>query len=443
MALVRQKGVIMDLLTANDGSGVYPDSYYAKTAQPLAPFPALQGQASCDVCVIGSGFMGLSTALHLARDGFDVVLLDAQRVGFGASGRNGGQVGQGQRLDQDELEQMLGKEHAQALWTLANQSVDLVKELAATDQVEAEFHPGIIHADHKKGFVKHSRDYVAKLNDTYGYDRIRFLDQDEMRDLLASPAYFGGTLDMGAGHIHPLAFAFGLGRMAREAGVRIFEETRVRNIDHGDPAQVHTEAGHVNAKYVVLGCNGYLGALQPDVAARVMPINNYVVATEPLGSEGQEAILKKNYAVADSKFVVNYFRFSDDHRLLFGGTESYGYKFPSDIAAKVRKPLAEIFPQLADVKIDYAWGGTLGITMNRMPHFERVAGNVLSLSGFSGHGVAMATLAGQIAAETISGQAKRFDLFSTVPSPRFPGGVHLRNPLLVLAMLWYSLRDRL
>ncbi len=433
----------MDLLTANDAVGVYPSSYYAQTARPLAPFAALDGHISCDVCVIGGGFMGLSTALHLARDGYDVALLDAQRVGFGASGRNGGQVGQGQRLDQDELEQLVGAEHAKALWHLANQSVDLVRELAASDKVEAEFHPGIIHADHRPRFVPHSRDYVAKLNEHYGYDRISFLEQDELRQLVNSPAYHGGTLDMGAGHIHPLAFAFGLARLARDAGVRIFETTRVTDVQRGDPVQVQTDHGQVTAKFVVLGCNGYLGGLEPKVASKVMPINNYVVATEPLGAEGQRAILRENYAVADSKFVVNYFRFSDDHRLLFGGTESYGYKFPADIAAKVRKPLVEIFPQLADVNIDFAWGGTLGITMNRMPHFERLAGNIFSLSGFSGHGVAMATLAGQIAAQAVAGQAERFDVFSQVPSQKFPGGMRLRSPLLVLAMLWYSLRDRL
>lgn len=433
----------MDLLTVNDTPGQYPSSYYAAMATPLPPFSPPQGQIDCDVCVIGGGFMGLSTALNLAERGYDVVLLEAQRVGFGASGRNGGQVGQGQRLDQDELEDLVGKDHARELWTIANQSVDLVRRRAASPLVEAEFADGIIHADHRKRFVPHSKAYAERLNSEYGYDKIRFIDREECRHLVNSPEYHGGTLDMGAGHIDPLQYALGLARMAQAAGVRIFEQARVTAVNEGEPATVDLAGAQVRAGHVVMGMNGYLGKLNRRVAGRVMPINNYVVATAPMSAEQQEDILRNNHAVADSKFVVNYFRFSPDHRLLFGGTESYRYKFPSDIAGKVRKPLEEIFPQLKGIEIDYAWGGTLGITMNRMPHFERLSGNILSLSGFSGHGVAMASLAGEVAAETIAGQAERFDIMAKVPGMPFPGGPALRSPLLMAAMLWYSLRDKL
>lgn len=433
----------MDLLTVNDTPGQYPTSYYAAMATPLPPFSPPHGQIECDVCVIGGGFMGLSTALNLAERGYDVVLLEAQRVGFGASGRNGGQVGQGQRLDQDELEDLVGKDHARELWTIANQSVDLVRRRAASPLVEAEFADGIIHADHRKRFVPHSKAYAERLNSEYGYDKIRFIDREECRHLVNSPEYHGGTLDMGAGHIDPLQYALGLARMAQAAGVRIFEQARVTAVNEGEPATVDLAGAQVRAGHVVMGMNGYLGKLNRRVAGRVMPINNYVVATTPMSAEQQEDILRNNHAVADSKFVVNYFRFSPDHRLLFGGTESYRYRFPSDIAGKVRKPLEEIFPQLKGIEIDYAWGGTLGITMNRMPHFERLSGNILSLSGFSGHGVAMASLAGEIAAETIAGQAERFDIMAKVPGMPFPGGPALRSPLLMAAMLWYSLRDKL
>lgn len=433
----------MDLLTVNDRPGQYPPSYYAAHASTLNPFPRAAGALTCDVCVVGGGFTGLSAALHLAQRGYDVVLLEAQRVGFGASGRNGGQVGQGQRLDQEELEKMLGRDHAHALWQVARQSVDLVRDLAASDLVHADFHPGIIHADHRERFVSHSHDYVRHMHEEYGYTAIRALDRDEMRHLVASDAYHGGSIYEDAGHIDPLELVLGLARMAVAAGVRIFERSKVSVLTEGDPALLRTDEAEITARHVVMGCNGYLGRLDDRVAARVMPINNYIIATEPLGPERQEALIRNNHAVADSKFVINYFRFSDDHRLLFGGTESYGYRFPSDIAAKVRKPMLEVFPQLADVRIDHAWGGTLGITMNRMPHFERLSGNVLSLSGFSGHGVALATLAGQIAAETIAGQAERFDLMARVPGRPFPGGPALRTPLLILAMLWFSLRDRL
>ena len=432
----------MDLLSANDRMGEYPPSFYADTATALPRFAEARGDLACDICVIGGGYTGLSAAWHLAMRGFDVVLLEASRVGFGASGRNGGQVGQGQRLDQDALEKMVGRDHARALWTLANQSVDLVRDVAARGEVRAEFHPGIIHAAHRARYVPDYHAYARKLTEDYGYGQIRALDREELQSYVASPAYHGGTIDMGAGHIDPLELALGLARLATGAGARIFEGSRVSGLTRGDPAGVQTDSARIRAAHVVLACNGYLGGLERQVAARVMPINNYMLATEPLGAERQEEIIRGNHGVADSKFVVNYFRFSDDHRLLFGGTESYGYRFPKDIAAAVRRPMAQVFPQLKNVGISHAWGGTLGITMNRMPHFERVAGNVLSLSGFSGHGVAMAALAGQIAAETIAGQAERFDAMARVPSPRFPGGAALRWPLLVLGMVWFSLRDR-
>ena len=433
----------MDLLTANDRAGEYPPSYYAAVAEPLARFPAAKGDLTCDVCVVGGGFTGLSAAWHLAERGFDVVLLEAQRVGFGASGRNGGQVSMGQRREQDELEALVGEAHARELWDIGAQAVQLIRDLCARDEVRTSFHDGVIHTVHRKRYQGHNRAYADLMQTKYGYDKLRVLDAEECRHLINSPAYHGGLLDMGAGHVNPLELALGLARLADGAGVRIHEMSKVTGISAGEPATLTTDHATIRAGHVVLGCNGYLGGLEPRVAQRVMPINNYVVATAPLGPKTQEEVIRNNHAVADSKFVVNYFRFSDDHRLLFGGTESYGYRFPGDIATKVRKPLSEIFPQLADVQIDHAWGGTLAITMNRLPHFERLAGNILTMSGYSGAGVALATLAGQIAAEAIAGQAGRFDIMARIPCPRFPGGPALRSPLLVLAMLWYSLRDRL
>nr|WP_255768831.1 FAD-binding oxidoreductase [Maritalea mediterranea] len=432
------------MLSINDQPQRYPPSYYASNIQPLEDCPPAAGDLHCDICVIGGGFTGLSTALHLAQRGYTVRLLEAQRVGFGASGRNGGQVGQGQRLDQDELEQMFGDSRAMELWQIGRAAPALVRELAASNLVHADFHPGVIHADHRQRYVSHSRAYVDKMRAKYGYDQISFLDKKSLGELVNSNAYFGGTLDMGAGHIDPLQFSLGLARMAQANGAIIHENSLVTDIEEGKQVVVKTDKARISADYLVLACNGYIGDLHRDVTRHVMPINNYIVATEPLSVEARANILAKNFAVADSKFVVNYFRFSDDNRMLFGGTESYRYKFPKDIASKVRKPMTEIFPQLAQVKIDYSWGGTLGITMNRMPHFERYGqGNIVSMSGFSGSGVAMGTLSGQIAAELISGQAERFDIMAQIPTPKFPGGKMMRHPLLVLAMLWYSLRDKL
>lgn len=433
----------MDLLTANDRPGEYPRSYYADTARHLQRFPEAAGDINCDVCVIGAGFTGLSTAWHLAQSGYNVVVLEAQRVGFGASGRNGGQASTGQRRDQQDLEKMLGARHARDLWKIGCQAVDLVRNLCNMDEVHTTFTPGIVHPLHRKRDHRHNSDHVAHMQQTYGYDRISLLDPGACRDIVNSPAYHGGTLDLGSGHVNPLELVLGLARLAEKAGARIFEGSRVDRITESDPARVKTAAADVKARYVVLACNGYLGDIQQHVAARVMPINNFIVSTKPMSPEAQEKIIRHNYAVADSKFVVNYFRFSEDHRLLFGGTESYGYKFPTDIAGAVRKPLTRIFPQLNDVEIEHAWGGTLGITMNRMPHFERLGGNILTMSGFSGSGVALGTLSGQIAAEAIAGQAERFDIMARVPTAPFPGGPAFRSPLLILAMLWYRLRDRL
>ncbi|MXU66717.1 NAD(P)/FAD-dependent oxidoreductase [Oceanomicrobium pacificus] len=433
----------LDILTANDRPGEYPRSYYAATADAPGPFPAAKGRITADVCVVGGGFTGLSAALHLAERGYKVVLLEAQRVGFGASGRNGGQVGTGQRVDQEELDKMVGRETSDRLWDLAQDSVALVKDLIARHKIDCGYVDGIIHADHRARYVPHSHAYAALLQDRYGYDRIRPLDKAEIRQLVGSPAYHGGTLDMGAGHLHPLAYAFGLARAAISAGAIIHETSRVTSITPGARVTVRTDGAEVDAAHLVLGCNGYLGGLEGQVAARVMPINNFIAATRPLSEEEARRVIRDNHAVADSKFVINYFRLSQDRRLLFGGGESYGYRFPSDIEALVRKPMRAIFPHLSDIEIDYAWGGTLGITMNRMPHFARLQGNILSAAGYSGHGVAMASLSGKILAEAIAGQAERFDLMADVPTPRFPGGAALRTPLLVLAMTWYALRDRL
>ena len=432
----------MDLLTANDRPGEYPRSYYADTAEHLDRFPAAAGDLTCDVCVVGGGFTGMSTAYHLAQRGYDVVLLEAQRVGFGASGRNGGQVSTGQRRDQEDLEAMVGDSHARALWDIGCQAVDLVRDLCTSEEVHTTFNPGIVHTVHRKRDHAHNQAYIAHMQDKYGYGKISLLEPDACRNIVNSPAYHGGTLDLGSGHVNPLELVLGLARLAVKSGARIFEGSKVTGIVEGDPATVNTTQAKVKARYVVLGCNGYLGTMQKHVAARVMPINNFIVSTEPMSPDAQEEIIRNNYAVADSKFVVNYFRFSEDHRLLFGGTETYGYKFPTDIAGAVRKPLGEIFPQLKDVAIDHAWGGTLGITMNRMPHYERISGNILTMSGFSGSGVALGTLSGQIAAETIAGQAERFDVMAKVPTIPFPGGTGFRKPLLVLAMLWYSFRDK-
>jgi len=431
----------MNLLFSNDRAGAYPPSWYGATANPAEPLPELRGDTRADVCVVGGGYTGLSSAYHLARKGYDVVLLEAHRVGFGASGRNGGQVGSGQRVEQDDLEKMVGHEDAHKLWHMGEAAKGLVRDLIAEHRIACAYRPGVVHADWHARDVPQSHAYAEKLARDYGYEQVETLDRDALQAIVRAPGYKGGSVDWGAGHLHPLNFALGLAGAAASAGARLFEMSHVHNVKQGREVIVQTGKGRVIADHLVLAGNGYLGGLERRVASRVMPINNFIVATAPLADPA--SVLTQDVAVADSKFVVNYFRLSADNRLLFGGGESYGYRFPKDIEALVRKPMTEVFPQLADIGVDYAWGGTLAITMNRMPHFIRLAGNALSASGYSGHGVAMATLAGQIMAEATAGQAERFDVMANVPSPRFPGGGLMRSPLLVAAMSWYALRDKL
>ncbi|MCA0870015.1 FAD-binding oxidoreductase [Seohaeicola saemankumensis] len=432
----------LNLLYSNDRRGQYPDSWYAATAQALEPFAALRGEVRADVCVVGGGYTGLSAALHLAEAGLNVVLLEAHRVGFGASGRNGGQLGSGQRVAQDDLEGLTGAPEAAKLWQLGEDAKALVKSLIAKHGIDCDLKPGVAWTGSSPGDVAHLHDYAALLERRYDYGHMQVLDAEGCRALCPSPDYKGGIVDWDAAHLHPLNFALGLARAARDAGVRIYEGTQVHHVEERQPAVLRTDRGRVVADHVVLACNGYLGGLNRKVAARVMPINNFIAATAPLG-DAASRVLTRDIAVADSRFVVNYFRLSADGRLLFGGGESYGYRFPKDIAAVVRKPMTQVFPHLADVPIDYAWGGTLAITMKRLPFLARVAPNILSASGYSGHGVGTATHAGQLMALAIRGEAEGFDTMSRLPTPAFPGGPAFRSPLLVLAMSWFAMRDRL
>ncbi len=430
----------MDLLTANDTPGEYPPSLYAASANAPLSAPALDTDLKADVCIIGGGYTGLSTALHLAGSGLSVALLEANRVGWGASGRNGGQVGPGQRVDQEALEKLVGADDAMKLWHLAREATNLVRSLIDQHHIACDYRPGTLYTCIRPRDVAPYRAHAEHLRTRYAHDAIRFVPRDELRDMLGTELYQAGLLDQTGGHLHPLNYAIGLAHAARATGATILENTRVTKVE---PGKVTTAQGTITADHIVLACNGYLGDLAPGIAARVMPINNFIIATEPLGEETARSLIRDNVAVADSKFVVNYYRRSPDHRLIFGGGESYSYRFPRDISGLVRRNMARVYPQLKDTAITHSWGGTLAITMNRMPVFARPAPGILSASGYSGHGLAIATLAGKIIAETLTGHPDRFETFARIPHRPFPGGPSLRTPLLTLAMLWYQLRDRL
>ena len=421
----------------------YPDSYYHATQNRRLDLTPLDGDRRADVCIIGGGYSGLSSAIHLARKGYDVVLLEARRMGWGASGRNGGQLCSGQRKDPMWLGDKLGKDNARQLWQLAEDAKNLAKSLIRDNNIDCDLKPGIAHADHKKAYMDESKEYVDFLREQYDYTDIEYLDQATMAELVGSDGYYGGSLDMGAGHLHPLNYALGLADVASKAGATLHELTAVSGYTEGKPNRVQTDRGVIEADYVVLACNGYLGKLEPRMAGKIMPINNFVIATEPLSGQQLKEINPRDVAIADSRFVVNYFRLSADKRLLFGGGENYSSNFPSDIASFVRKPMLEVYPQLDDMRIDYAWGGTLAVTLNRMPHFGRLGSSIYFAQGYSGQGVALATLAGKLIADALSGEAEQFDLFGKIPTRSFPGGDLLRWPGLVLGMSYYALLDRL
>ena len=420
----------------------HPSSWYTATARGVATHPPLDGAATTDVCVVGAGYTGLSTALHLAERGYSVVLLESRRVGWGASGRNGGQLGTGQRREESELEASFGRDTARQLFQLSLDARQLVRDRVARHAIPCDLTPGQILCAAKPAHQAGLEARAARLARDYGYPHQRVLDFDEMRALVDSPLYHGGVFDSDAAHLHPLNYALGLARACVEAGVRIHEQSPVTGYFGSSPVVVRTRSGEVRARFLVLACNGYLDGLEPRIADRIMPINNYLLATAPLG-RASTRLIADPACVHDTLFVVNYFRLSPDGRLIFGGGETYSRRFPVDLKRFARRYMLRVFPQLADVPIDYAWGGTLAITMNRLPHLGRLSPDVYFAQGYSGHGVAMATLAGQLMAEAIAGTAERFDVFARLPPPSFPGGTLLRWPGVVLGMLWFALRDRL
>ncbi len=421
----------MQLLHANDAPGQHAPSWYASTSEH-PQFPELKSAIDTEVCIIGGGYTGLSTALHLAKAGLSTVVLEAHRVGWGASGRNGGQLGTGFNMMQDALEAQLGKPTAIRLWQFCEDAKKNIHTLCQENNIDIEFTPGIVYALHRKRFVTQHHAYCNKLRDDYAYEPLQTLDQAQLREHVSSDRYYGGSVDHGAGHVHPLKLAQGLAKIAHKRGASIHELSQVISIDY-KRGKISTERTTVTAKHIVLACNGYLDGLEPKFSRRVFPINNFMIATEPLGDRAQ-SLLPFNEAVADSRFVVNYYRLSQDGRLLFGGGENYGYRFPRDIRRTVRPAMLKIFPQLADARIDYAWGGTLAITPKRVPALLRINERTLAAGGYSGHGVALSNMYGRAMAEAILGDEQALKLLKNLPTPAFPGGSRVRPALQTLAM---------
>jgi gamma-glutamylputrescine oxidase len=418
-------------------------SWYAQTANPFPVLPLLKGHHQTEVCIIGAGYTGLGAALCLAEQSVPTIVLEEAQVGSGASGRNGGQIHTGQRRDQYWLEKTVGPDDAMALWTLAQDAKAHLQGLITQYAIACDLKPGMIEARHRPTGEDHDRAWRDHMAERYGYDQIRLIDRDALAHELGCETYFGGTVDEGGGHLHPLNFALGLGHAALNTGVQIFERSRAlswRKTAQG--MEVTTPQGTVTCQRLILTGDGYIDGLSPTIDAQVMPINNFILATAPLGELADE-IIRSDAAVADSRFVVNYFRKSPDGRLLFGGGENYSPWFPSDLSGFVRRHMLKVYPRLADVPITHAWGGTLGITMNRAPYVRALAPGVVTAAGYSGQGVMLAPYFGKLLADATLGEMSGLDLLSRLPAPPFPGGKFLRWPALVAGLSWYALRDRL
>jgi gamma-glutamylputrescine oxidase len=416
-------------------------SWYQATAGERPDYPALDGSRQCDVAIIGGGYTGLQAAYNLARAGVSVTLIEASRLGDGASGRNGGQLGTGQRWWPEELEKKIGYEHSKALFDLAENAKRHLMDFAIEHQIDMDYVPGQLSVAHKESYKREYYENAEIAAFRYDYPHLRFMDREETQERLGSKRFYCGVRDVGTGHIHPLKLLAGLGRVAANAGADIFEMTRATSITKAaGRVVIETGRGTITANRALIACNGHIGDLEPVTASHVMPIRSFIGATVPL--DRFPNIIPGGEAVADSRFVVRYFRKSKDGRLLFGGREAYTADNPHDISQHIRRQIAEIYPALKNIEITHAWGGSVGITMPRQPFVREVMPDVTSIGGYSGHGVMLSNYCGKLYAEMVLGKSADLDLFKSLDIPAFPGGARMRAPLLFLALSWFALRDK-
>ena len=416
--------------------------YWASQPEPPVLAPLL-GEQSCDVGVVGAGIAGLSTALHLAKRGYRVTVLEAQRVGWGASGRSGAQAIFGVAAGQEKLKVLVGATDARRVWDMSVEALALLRELISAHNIDCDWRSGQLHVGIKPRQQRELSAWTRELQEDYDYHSVRYLDGQAVREMVASDRYIAGMHDSNSGHLQPLKYVRGLAAAAQRAGCTIHENTRVLRHERAGALRLVTASGQLLCRHVVFAGNAWLGATVPALAKRIMPVGTYIVATEPLGEPAARALLPEDTAVTDINWVLDYFRRSSDHRLLFGGRVSYSGLDPFNTAHATRKRMLAVFPQLRDARIEHAWGGYVDITLNRAPDFGRIEPDVYYLQGFSGHGIALTGLAGKLVAEAIAVTAERFDVFARIPHREFPGGTLLRRPALVLAMLYYRLKDLL
>ncbi len=416
-------------------------TYYEASANQTPAWPQLQGESTADVIIIGGGFTGVSAALELAQAGYKVALLEAKTVGSGASGRNGGQICTGFSPGQSRIESQLGKSDARKCFDIAEEAKRLIEHRIAAHDIQCDLQWGYLHCALKPGQEKQMQEWIDEY-EALGYHGCTLLKKDELEAKLGSRLYHGAMREPRAGHFHPLNYLCGIARAAEKAGAQIFENSAVTELDTGVSPWAKTATGKVTAKFMIIAGNAYLGKTVKPLYGRIMPVTSYVTATEPLGENLARSLILDNEAVADTNFILDYYRRTADNRLLFGGQASYSTLEPANLAAFMKPRMVRVFPQLKDVKIDHAWGGYIAITSNRIPDCGRLSPTVYYAHGYSGQGVALAQMYGKLMAEAIRGTAERFDLLARIKHLPFPGGP-IRTPLLVAAMLFYRMRDAL
>lgn len=419
-------------------------SYYAASANRQTSYPELAGDIEADVAVVGGGFTGVNTALELAERGYSVALLEARRISWGATGRNGGQIIGGIGHDAEQFKKHIGSEGVQSIYQMGLECGEIIRERVAKYDIDCDIKWGYcdvaLKPRHMKEFAQWKA-YEEKMGNPNDY---QLLDKDELKQFVNSDSYCGGLLNRtGNGHIHPLNLCLGEAKAAQDLGVRIFEQSEVTRISYGEKARVHTDKGSVLAKNIVLCGNAYMGDLVPKLATRVLPSNSSVVATVPLPDALARELMPGDVAVCDPRTALDYFRLSADNRMLFGGLSNYTGMEPKDLIGTVRKKMERVFPALSGIDIEYGWSGQMGIGLNRMPQLGRLDNNVYYIQAYSGHGVAPTHMMARVTAEMIAGSPERFDIFAKIPHWPFPGGKLLRRPALAIGMLYFKILDEL
>jgi gamma-glutamylputrescine oxidase len=426
-------------------SSLNDNSYYEASVQRPPPCPALEGRTSADIGVVGGGYAGLSAALELAARGYSVAVLEAKRVGWGASGRNGGQVLTGY-AGQSAIERQLTRDEARRAWGISVEAVQLLRERIAAHAIACDYTPGYMMLALTRRKARALDAWVDHLACTYGYP-MQWIGAADVRNWIASEQFHAGAFDLQCGHVHPLKYCLGLATAARAAGVTLFEASPVVRIERGDKPLLKTGRGELACRFAVLAGNVYLdrfgGVIAPELMRRIIPVGTYIIATEPMPKARADALIRNRAAVSDTNFVLDYFRLSADHRLLFGGADAFSGATPPNLVEHVRQRMLAVFPQLADLAVSHAWGGFVDVTINHAPDFGRIGRNVYYLQGFSGHGLALAGMAGRLVAEAVAGQAERLDLLSRIRHAPFPRAAWIRAPAVALGVLYYRLRDLL